>query len=413
VSASARPRVVSVVAVHPGAPSAQVAAELTARLGALLRVVAPEHVSAEGLERAERDNDCVVLLADGQDAEWDAFCVRQADLTVLVAASDSPAVRVEGVREPDLVLVGRPGSSERLGQWSAALDPWQITQCAEADLPGGMRALAARIAGRSLGVVLAGGGARALGHIGVLRELEEAGLHIDRIAGCSIGAIIGALYATGVSGDAFEAVLYDGFVRNKPFSDYTLPRVSLARGNRTMDAFRRNYGEGTLIEALPRQFRCVSTDLISRAAVMHRRGNLVEAVAASSRLPVLFAPMSLPGRLLVDGSILNNLPVELLTERDEGPLIAVNVALGSGSGGHVADPQRLPRIPTLGETLLRTMTIGSTRSEHVAHDSGAYVVTPAAMGVGLLEFHQLDRMVAAGRAAARQLLDQTGGTFTS
>ena len=94
-------------------------------------------------------------------------------------------------------------------------------------------------------------------------------------------------------------------------------------------------------------------------------------------------------------------------------MIAVNVALGSGSGGHAADPLRLPRIPTLGETLLRTMRIGSTRSEHVAHDSGAYVVTPAAMGVRLLEFHQLDRMVAAGRAVARQLLDQTGGTFTS
>src|SRR5262249_50199837 len=357
----------------------QVAAALTKQLAGSLRIATAQHLSVQGLERAERDHDCVLLAADGQDAEWAAFCVRQADLVVLVAASDSPPVRVDDVLHPDLVLVGRPAPATSLAKWSDAIGPWQITQVAADDPADRLRAIAARISGRSLGVVLAGGGARALGHVGVLRELEDAGLHVDRIAGCSIGAIIGALYAAGMDGEELEAVLYDEFVRGKPFNDYTLPRASLARGNRAMAAFRRYFGDSTLIEALPRQFRCVSTDLLSRSAVMHRNGNLVDAVSASSRLPVLFAPLSQPGRLLVDGPILNNLPVELLTERDEGPVIAVNVSLGGG-GSKAADPQRPPRVPALGETLLRTMTIGSTRAAHVAPERRADVRRPTPMG---------------------------------
>jgi predicted acylesterase/phospholipase RssA/CRP-like cAMP-binding protein len=408
---ASRPGVVSVLAAHAGAPAARVAYLLTEQLAETMRAVLPGRLDAEGLARAERDHDCVVLVANGLDAEWDAFCRRQADLTVVVAASDTTAVPLDGVRRPELVLVGRPAPSASLAAWSAALDPWRITAVSDRDDPAaGLRPLARRLSGRSLGVVLAGGGARGFAHVGVLRELEEAGLSIDRIAGASIGAIVGSLYATGVGGDELEAALYDEFVRGRPQADYTVPRASLARGNRALAALRRSLGADTLIEALPRQFRCVSTDLLSRSPVVHQRGNLVDAVAASSRLPVLFPPMSAPGQLLVDGSVLDNLPVGTLTERGEGPIIAVNIAFGSG-GSRSADPARAPRVPALGETLLRTMTIGGARSERLARELGAYVVTPSSTGVGLLEFHQFDRTVAAGRAAARQLLEQTGGQF--
>ena len=111
-------------------------------------------------------------------------------------------------------------------------------------------------------------------------------------------------------------------------------------------------------------------------------------------------------RLLVDGGVLDNLPTDLLGERAEGPVAAVSI--GSGSDGPHRRPGR-PRVPALGETLMRhddDRQRGSGRRRTLPR--GAWVVSPAWMGVGLLEFHQLHRMVQAGRAAARALLEQAG-----
>jgi predicted acylesterase/phospholipase RssA len=151
----------------------------------------------------------------------------------------------------------------------------------------------------------------------------------------------------------------------------------------------------------------VSTDLVSRTRQVARRGSLRDATVASMRLPVLFPPIPTDdGRLLMDGGVLDNLPVDVLLERDEGPVVAVNISMGGGSGSRRGQDHqvRRPRVPALGETLLRTMMIGAGGAVDAAHRLGAAVVTPATMGVGLLEFHQIDRMVLAGREAARALL---------
>jgi predicted acylesterase/phospholipase RssA len=175
------------------------------------------------------------------------------------------------------------------------------------------------------------------------------------------------------------------------------------------DGLRRAFGDA-VFEGLPRQLHTVSTDLVTRTRQVHRRGAVTDAVSASARLPVLFAPIPDDhGRLLVDGGVLDNLPVDLLTERDEGPVVAVNIAMGGGGGGGSRRRSGRPRVPALGETLLRTMMIGSGGAVSAAQAQGAWVVTPPTLGVGLLEFHQMDRMVAAGRAAARALLEETGG----
>jgi predicted acylesterase/phospholipase RssA len=165
------------------------------------------------------------------------------------------------------------------------------------------------------------------------------------------------------------------------------------------------------MEGLGRQLHMVSTDLATRTRQVHRRGSVVDAVSASVRLPVLFAPIADDeGRLLIDGGVLDNLPVDLLTERDEGPVVAVNISMGGPSGGGGGNRVRTGRrrVPALGETLLRTMMIGSGGAVASARAQGAWVLTPPTLGVGLLEFHQLDRMVQAGRSAARSLLEQSG-----
>jgi predicted acylesterase/phospholipase RssA len=175
------------------------------------------------------------------------------------------------------------------------------------------------------------------------------------------------------------------------------------------EGLTRGFGDSVL-EGLPRQLHVVSTDLVTRQRQVHRRGSVVDAVIASARLPVLLAPIpDDTGRLLVDGGILDNLPVDLLTERDEGPVVAVNISMGGGGGGSGRSRTGRPRVPALGETLLRTMMIGSGGAIGAARAQGAWVVTPPTRGVGLLEFHQLDRMIDAGRSAARALLEEAGG----
>ena len=404
-----QPRVVAVVGLHAGSGAPDVGAALLTRLAVHVATVDPGHVDTEGLARAEADHERVLLVADGgEDTPWRDFCLRQADAVVLVARSDVAVPDLDHLlgrgampTRPDVVLLGAAPTPEVRSSWVAATDAWQLVQVT-GELHAGVRALADRLAGRSLGLVLAGGGARAFAHIGVLQGLAESGHPVDRIAGSSVGAIVAALHAVGMDGQELEATCYAEFVRRRPFSDWTLPRYSLARGARQSSVIGRTFGPETF-EGLPRQLHVASTDLVGRRRVVHRRGNVGDAVIASSRLPVLFPPVATDdGQLLLDGGVLDNLPVDLLFERDEGPVVAVNISMG-GSGPS-RPRQGRPRVPPLGDTLLRTMMIGAGGAVDAAHERGALVLTPTAMGVGLLEFHQFDRMVRAGREAARALL---------
>jgi NTE family protein len=414
-----RVSVVAVVGLGRGAGPSEVAGVadvVGARLRQHLRVATPGVVTPDGLARAEWDHDRVLLVAPSsaseEDATWHDFCVRQADAVIFVAHGDEPLPEPPPspapARQPELVLLGPPPTMQTRAAWVAVTDAWQLTLLPSdgVDPASALRPLADRLAGRSLGLVLAGGGARAFSHIGVLRELEDAGLHVDRVAGSSVGSIIATLHAMGVDGATLEEVAYAEFVRRRPFSDYRLSAQSLAGGRRVRAGLERAYGADTVFEGLPRQLSVVSVDLVSRTRQVHRRGRIVDAALASSRLPVLFAPLALEdGRLLVDGGVLDNMPTDLLVERDEGPVVAVSI----GSGSDVKVRTGRPRVPALGDTLMRTMMIGSGGAIEAARTHGAWVVAPSSMGVGLLEFHQLDRMVQSGRAAARALLEQASG----
>ncbi|MEO6413828.1 MAG: MDR family MFS transporter/patatin-like phospholipase family protein [Pedococcus sp.] len=413
-----QPSIIAVVGLHAGAPVADVTDAMKVGLTRWLRVAVSGQVDVAGLERLERDHDRVLLSAPldphgvpwSDPQGWYAAAIRQADLVVAVASGGQRPDGSTPELPPgaDLVLVGENPAVDQVLVWSQLLDAWQVTKVGSPTTVA-LRPLVARLAGRSLGLVLAGGGARAFAHLGVLAALEEADLPVDRVAGCSIGGVVAAFHAAGVPAHEAREQIYREFVRGRPFSDYTVPRAALAKGQRRHRAMLRVFGD-TVIESLPHQFRCVSTDLLARELVFHRRGLLVPALMATTALPGLFPPVKVDGRLLLDGGVLSNLPVEALTERPEGPLVAVNISMG-GSGparSTVGGPPRPPRTPALGETLLRTMLIGSGGAVEAAQAAGAIVVTPAAMGVGLLEFHQLDTLVEAGLAAGRRLVAESG-----
>jgi NTE family protein len=164
----------------------------------------------------------------------------------------------------------------------------------------------------------------------------------------------------------------------------------------------------------------VSCDLLSGELVVHRRGPLLDAVAASMSLPGVFAPLSREGRLLVDGGVLNNLPVAPMAS-GEGPVIAVDVTarfrLPETTGparearsraawtfrarrGRGADPP----LPGLRETLVRSIGIGSVAATESARNRADLLIAPETAAVGLLEFQRLDEMIEAGRRAAHSAL---------
>jgi hypothetical protein len=209
----------------------------------------------------------------------------------------------------DVVLTGAAPTEDQVVRWVAATNCRRVFHLGSdpSAWRSALRPLIARLVQQSLGVVLAGGGARALAHIGVLQALEDAGIEVDRIAGTSTGALIAALYATGLSAAEVDGRVFAELVQRQPFGGLRLSRVSLSAGKRRMAMVRRCFGE-TPIEALPRELVVVSTDLYERKPVYHRRGGIAEAVAASLCLPGLFPPQRLDGRVLVDGSLTTTVP---------------------------------------------------------------------------------------------------------
>jgi NTE family protein len=176
-----------------------------------------------------------------------------------------------------------------------------------------------------IGFALGGGAARGLSHIGVLKVLDEHGIFPDIIAGTSIGAIVGALYAGGYKPSEIEQIVlgldWKKLVR---LVDMTLPLRGLLKGKRVITLLRSVLGDLTFPQ-LRCDFACVATDIINGEQVVLRSGSLIDAVRASISIPGIFAPVAIKGRYLVDGSLVNAVPVSVCREMGAGYVIGVNV----------------------------------------------------------------------------------------
>jgi NTE family protein len=429
--------VVGVVPVHRGLPVDRLVTGLTASFGAAGRVTtlfgreievrgdSEEALVAYGrlLDRLEVEHDHVLLVADGGDAPegWDRFCRRQADRAIAVAWSDvaptpDAAATVGGA---DLALLTRTAGPPDVERWFVAAEPGRhhIVPTG-AGFDDAVRRLGRRLTGRSLGLVLSGGGARGLAHIGVLEVLLEAGLAVDRIGGCSMGAFVGALFALGRTPAEMVEACKTELVSRNPFNDYTIPRVSLIRAHKAEAMLRRVFGDAR-IEQLPIDYFAVSAEMLHAQVVVHRRGPLAEAVGGSMSIPGLVPPLRDAGQLLVDGGVLNNLPIDIMAGSGEGPVVAVDVmgrkleASARGtvptSGGRRFRVRRRQddgelALPNILETLSRVTVLGSWRAAAQNREQAAAIVSPELTGIGLFEFGRIDAAVEAGRQAARDAL---------
>src|SRR3954452_3729606 len=279
------------------------------------------------------------------------MCLREAHLVLAVTTGALDAASLEPVaalRGCELLVLGPSLAGDVLD----LLQPREVQVVADAARrTAAIEATARRLAGRSPGIVLSGGGARALAHLGVLEELGAAGLRFDRVGGVSLGALIAAGAATDIGTEAVYEI-FERAIATNPTNDFAVPAFSLIRGAKTRRLLYDAFGD-RLIEELPLRFFSLSCDLIAREPVVHRAGPVIDAVYPSLAIPGVFPPVATTsGRLLVDGGVLDNLPVATMARSGEGPIVAVDV---TGQMGQFKPPQR-PGLARLGARIRRALT---------------------------------------------------------
>lgn len=174
---------------------------------------------------------------------------------------------------------------------------------------------------KKIGLVLGGGGAKGYAHIGVLKVLEENNIEPDYVVGTSIGAIVGAMHCLGYTAKQIEQIARD--IKFRQLFDLTLPKKGLIKGDKIENMLRHLF-QNKKIEDLKKPFFAVAVDINDFQEVIFNKGDLTKAVRASISIPGIFNPVKNKDRILVDGGVLNNLPIDVLNKKTE-KIIAVDL----------------------------------------------------------------------------------------
>ena len=285
----------------------------------------------------ENHYDLIVYEADQWTSFWTKQCLQNADkLCVLIpgniSVSDLYHEWISFFQEESgesanrtLIFVHSEDTVRPLhsGQWLTAIpanEHYHVVSGNDTDFCR----LARRFTGHSFNLVLSGGAACGLAHIGVIRALEECNVPIDSVCGTSMGAVIASQYAMGTNYPDLVRMNRWFWVLSKPMKDLTLPLFSFLSG-RKINLAAKEIFQDIHIEDLWLPFFCVSTNLTLASAVIHRRGLLLNAIRASCAVPGLVPPVIQNNEILVDGGIMNNMPVEIARGLFKGKVIAVDV----------------------------------------------------------------------------------------
>jgi predicted acylesterase/phospholipase RssA len=382
------------------------------------------------LDEQEATHDLTVLAASADDDRWTDACVRQADLVLLVADArkgprrrpieDRLAAAYE--RQVDLVLL-HPASTETPSGTDRWLDARTVHRHhhVRVDRDEHVERLARLVSGNAVGLVLGGGGARGLAHLGVIRALEELGVPVDLVGGTSMGAAIGATVAIGFDRPTRERVLREVLLEGPSALDVTFPAVALAAGRRITARMREVAGD-RMVEDTWKTFYCVSCNLSRCERVVHSRGAGWEALRASFAIPGVYPPVRYGEDLLVDGGVLDNLPVgEMRLREPQATVIALNVSarsdlqagdlpVGGVLSGWRTLGQRLnplaesPDIAGITKILMRLTELSSNARQ--AQEQADLTIRPDVAGYGMMDFGSMTALIAAGHRAGRSQVEE-------
>lgn len=277
-----------------------------------------------------------------------------------------------------------------------------------------------------VGLVLSGGGAKGLAHIGVLKVIEEAGIRIDYIGGTSMGAIVGGMYAAGYNASEldsifssvnFDNILQDNLPRSAktfyerddseryaiqlPFDNFILSLPSsLSKGQNTYNLLAQNLDHVNNIQdfsKLPIPFFCVATDIEKGEQILLEKGYLADAISASGALPSLFSPVPLEGKLLIDGGVVNNYPIDELRAKGMDIIIGVDVQ------DTLRGRENLKSAP---DVLLQINNFRSIKSMENKKNATDIYIRPGIDSYTVVDFDKGMEILALGKAAAMEKYDE-------
>lgn len=370
----------------------------------------------------ETKHDIVILSTRVGDSAWYRFVLRHADRFFVFARRDaippkpfplspekhSPARRFRLV---DLIMMDEGVRSCSILDWQDAVSAQRIFHWNNSE---DVKRLARIVAGKSVGIVLSGGGARAYAHIGAVRAIREKGIPIDLACGASMGGIVAACIAIGWSDDEVDYRVKQAFVESNPLSDFRLPVVALTRGKIVEARLKEHFGDA-LIEETQIPYFCVSADLASGSAHVHRQGLVRDALRASISLPGILPPIvhDNANALLVDGGLINNFPTDIMSSTHRGVNIGIDVARkGSIDPRDYLDTPGFFRWireygikapPPIIGLLMRSAT--TRRESTMLHHPADIMITPAVQGVDLRAWKEYDLAVEEGYKATIEALE--------
>lgn len=380
---------------------------------------------AEFLHESDVAHDYVLLEGDSELTPWSISVAKQSDRYILLTSANPDAGERSRIRSHLAELtptqrasawIARLHSSEGRPRGSGAvLDDFEVAEVHNVRQrdPRHFARLGRLATGNGRGVVLGGGGAKGLAHIGALRALEEQGLHYDKVGGASMGSVIGAFAGQDrTPHDMLQASMADF---RMDVLDFTVPLVSLIKAKKLTRAVESQFS-GWDIADLWRPFYAVSTNLTTAQLSIHRRGNLVTAIRASAAIPVVIPPVPINGELHVDGGVLDNVPVAAMAaDNSIGTVIAIDVSPPGGPGAedeyglsvsgfealrNRVSKSRKSRHPDIGQTLMSSMLIGSSKAKTDSIELVDLYLDLDLSGVGLLKFEDHEMVVERGYAEA-------------
>lgn len=245
-----------------------------------------------------------------------------------------------------------------------------------------------------IGLVLGAGGARGYAHIGVLKVLTEVGLQFDYIAGTSMGGLIGAMFASG-----YDLHIIEGLCKHlklKHIADLNLGRNGIVAGEKILEILHLLFNDKR-IEDMPIPFATVATDIISGEQVIFREGSILEAIRATISIPGIFKPVIRNRQVLVDGAVLNRVPVDLVKDMGANFIIAVDVS----------DYQNRPiRYSNIFEILLRTMELMEKEVMSIKGLNADIIIYPKVGHINSTRFTRVEEAIREGENAAKQCLPE-------
>ena len=256
---------------------------------------------------------------------------------------------------------------------------------------------------KKIGLALSSGSARGLAHIGVLEVLENEGIPIDMIAGTSIGALIGALYANSKNMSQIKHWAANLGSTRFVFLAHLMPtRTGLIQGKKIENQLKSIIGDRKFRDLMI-PFACVATDINTGEEIVIKEGSVVEGIRASFSLPGVFSAVKREGRYLVDGGLMNPVPVSVLKEMGADFIIASNVVPDMKDRVYQSSksPKQELKAPNLFDVIMRTIHIAGYQAVRFSLSGADIVIEPQVVHIGFGDFHRSSECISQGKLAAQ------------